>query len=81
MESFSDPTFLSPNLRSTGAVPQLRRRLPAAAVAAPGAAGRRPARELAALRVRDHRRPAEGQQTLELQQGSAEPQTARHSCR
>lgn len=65
-------TLVSPNFWSAGTVPQLRRRLPAAAVATSGAAGGRPARELATLRVRDHCRPAEGQQTLELQQGITE---------
>lgn len=73
-------TLLSPNLWSAGTVPQLRRRLPAAAVATSGAARSRPTRELSTLRVRDHCWPAEGQQTLELQQGIAVPHLARHIC-
>lgn len=55
----------------SGPVSQLQRRLPPAAAAAHGAAGGRLAREQAALRGRDHLRPDQGQQALELRQGAS----------
>lgn len=56
----------------SGPVSQFQRRLPPPAAAAHGATGGRFTREQAALRGRDHLGPHQGQQALELLQGTSQ---------